>query len=257
MSRTKHVQKQLRNRFLLAGQHGLNAVLTLFYPRRCPLCDGILLPKEAWLCKMCGEGLSPILSDRCKKCGKPLPDRETEYCRDCLNVRHAFEEGFAAFPYSGKIQGSLLRFKQGGRKEYAPFYARAIYLSGQAFLDRNHPEVIIPIPMDPVRRRQRGYNQAELLADQLSLLTGIPLDRKLLGKKYRPGKAQKLLNHAQRRKNLQKSYRIRGRNPGYQRVLLVDDIFTTGSTIDAAALLLKKAGVKQVWFCTVAIGRNH
>lgn len=178
-----------------------------------------------------------------------------EYCPDCQKVGHAFTAGFAVYPYHGPIQKSLMRFKYAGREEYAEFYAKAVCLYGENALRQMQPDCIVPVPVHRRKLVTRGYNQAEAFAVSLGRMTGIPVEKKLL-LRTKNTLPQKELDPAQRRKNLRKAFAIRkdaaclyGKN-----VLLADDIYTTGSTVDTLAQLLLQHGVKSVCFVTVAIG---
>ena len=114
-------------------------------------------------------------------------------------------------------------------------------------------DVILPVPIHPKRRRQRGYNQAEVLARALSSLSGLPADTKSLAR-VRNTVPQKQLTAAERASNLKGAFRVSGKNLKGMSVLLVDDIYTTGATADAAAKTLKESGVKAVYVVCVAIG---
>ena len=87
-----------------------NWLLNAVYPRRCPICDGLLSREELYLCRNCVEKIHPILGARCKKCGKPVGSEE-EFCRDCSRTRHSFDRGFAPYGYHGELEVSLMRFK--------------------------------------------------------------------------------------------------------------------------------------------------
>lgn len=116
-------------------------------------------------------------------------------------------------------------------------------------------QAIIPIPLHRSKMRKRGYNQAELLAKQLSECMGIPIEKDVLYriKKTRPLKE---MNGEQRHRNLKGAFAVsKSWNPR-QNILLIDDIYTTGSTIERAAGILKKAGVKNVYFLTLSIGQG-
>ncbi|WP_461883210.1 ComF family protein [Fusicatenibacter sp.] len=222
------------------------------YPRRCPVCDGLLSQKEPYLCRNCVEKIHPIHGARCKKCGKPVED-EAEFCRDCSRTRHSFDRGFAPYSYHGELEASLMRFKYHERQEYAGFYAHAAcrYVGSQ--IRRRNAEVLVPVPIHPARRRYRGYNQAEVFAKRLSEEFQIPMNAHLI-RRVKRTKPQKELDPAERRKNLENAFALE--KPGqmkYRRILLVDDIYTTGSTVDALAALLKKNGAVQVDFLCAAI----
>lgn len=230
----------------------ISRVLDMLYPRRCPVCDGLLGGKEPLICRKCAAGLQLLEGPVCLRCGKPLERKDQEYCRDCGKKRHSYERGFAPFSYRGMIQESMMRFKYGGRAEYAKFYAAAVMAYGKRLLEYWSPDVMIPVPIHRERLLKRGYNQAEELAVQLSSMSGIPVERRAV-LRIKNTKAQKELNDVERKKNLTQAFSIvKGYSPP-RRILLVDDIYTTGSTIDTLALLLKKNGAQSVYFACVCV----
>lgn len=229
-----------------------NWLLNAVYPRRCPICDGLLSREEPYLCRNCVEKIHPILGARCKKCGKPVGSEE-EFCRDCSRTRHSFDRGFAPYGYHGELEASLMRFKYHERQEYAGFYVHAAFFYVGKQIQRRNPEVLVPVPLHPARQRQRGYNQAEVFAEKLAEEMELPMNARLI-RRVKKTKRQKELSPAERRKNLEGAFALA--KPGqmkYCRILLVDDIYTTGSTVDAIASLLKVNGAEQVDFVCAAI----
>lgn len=188
------------------------------------------------------------------KCSKPLEDDRGEYCMDCTRLHFSYDQGLAACVYGGKMQQSLMRFKYGGRQEYAVFYAGMLDALAGPQVKRWRPEVLIPVPVHPARLRSRGYNQSEVLARQLGKRWNIPLDVSCV-LRIRKTRAQKELDDKERRKNLRQAFAVSGPVP-YRSVLVVDDIYTTGSTVDAIARILKENGVERVYFAAVCIGRG-
>lgn len=224
----------------------------LLYPRRCPLCDGILGEKEPLLCRACGESLEFIKEPRCFRCGKPLSLGEAEYCGSCLRGDRSFQRNLALFPYQGKYRQSILRFKYRGRQEYARFYSAAMVKTFRGQIRRWDPQVLVPVPIHRERLLKRGYNQAEVLADKLGEALGIPVASQAVLRRKNTA-AQKLLDKRQRRKNLRQAF-VPGREiRPWKSALILDDIYTTGSTLDAVAEVLKKAGTERVYALCVCI----
>lgn len=187
------------------------------------------------------------------KCGKALNGQEEEYCSDCKKGRHFYDRGRALFRYDDRMKASIAAYKYKGRREYKFYYSQEM---GRAFgqqVIRWQPEVLIPIPLYPSRKRKRGYNQAELLAIELGKIWKIPVDGKSL-KRVRKTLPQKNLNDKKRRENLKTAFEMSSGAAVYDTVLLIDDIYTTGSTIDAAARVLKENGVRKVYFLCISIG---
>ena len=124
---------------------------------------------------------------------------------------------------------------------------------GKQYMERWTPQLIVPVPLYPGKKRMRGFNQAAYLAERLSGYTGIPWDEQLV-RKIKKTRSQKKLNAAERRRNLKKAYLVTGKISGLT-VLVVDDVYTTGSTMDAMAMSLREAGAEEVYFLTVCAGR--
>ncbi len=229
-------------------------LLDLLYPRRCPVCHGIA-PRDRRICGECRKKLPVITSARCRKCGKPVADRQV-LCSDCMRVRHLYTQGAGIFRYDDVMRSTVAYFKYKGRQEYGETLGRLMLESSRDLLALWKPDAVIPVPVHAARLAERGYNQAELLAAPLSEGSGIPLVRDLLVREERT-KAQKKLGAEDRRRNLSGAFRCaRGKAvPG--RVLLIDDIYTTGSTVDACAGTLLKAGAFQVFFLTLCIGGEN
>ncbi|MCD7954878.1 MAG: ComF family protein [Lachnospiraceae bacterium] len=236
------------------------------YPPRCPCCDKIRpigVSDLECVCEDCGGRLPWVREPACMLCGKPLDSHRAEVCRDCGRTRHLFDCGRAAFTYSGKIRHSVYRMKFQNRRDYLDFFAAAMCLALEPYLCAWQPEILVPIPMHARKRAVRGYNQAELLAERISRRTGIPCEKNLLRCVRYTGN-QKELDRIGRLKNLRGSFALNVSREGMpqtygsgalpERVLLVDDVYTTGSTMDEAARALKSAGVRQVYFIVLCTG---
>ena len=228
----------------------LRNILNVFYPRCCPVCQKILKDQNRLICPECEKKLKPIGQPRCYLCGKPV--EKGEYCADCLRHPHIFDQGRGIFVYDDRMRKSVLRYKYSGCREYGEFYARAMYLYGSRDVRDWNPDLIVPVPVHRTKLRMRGFNQAAFLAEKLGDYTGIPVRQKLV-LKIRKTKSQKKLSAVQRR-NLEEAFLVNEDVLG-KRILVVDDVYTTGSTIDAMASCLKKKGASAVYFLTVCIGR--
>ncbi|WP_373214345.1 double zinc ribbon domain-containing protein [Ruminococcus sp. 5_1_39BFAA] len=233
---------------------GFRSFPDILYPRRCPLCHQILKDPSRLICPACAKEIRPISEPRCFKCGKPVKEEE-EYCVDCRIHPGAFRQGKGIFLYDSRMKDSLMKYKYYGRREYGRFFARAMYIYGKKDLERWKPDLLIPVPLYWRKQRMRGFNQAAYLAEQLSGYTGIPADCSLV-KKVRQTKSQKKLDAAGRRKNLQAAFRVRERVDG-RRILVVDDVYTTGSTMDAMASCLLENGAEEIFFLTLCMGQSR
>ena len=188
------------------------------------------------------------------KCGKHVGDDGKEYCADCAANVHLYDSGRALFSYQS-VSSSIARFKYHGRREYASFYAACMVDVLGNFIRDCMADALIPVPLHRSRKRVRGYNQAEVLARELSALTGIPGCSDLIGrvKKTIP---MKELPASGRQNNLKRAFKILRNDVKLSTVIIIDDIYTTGSTIDAMSSELKKAGVERIYFMSLAIGRG-
>ena len=219
------------------------------------MCDGLTGSAGRLICGDCAPRIRYVEEPACKKCGKPLEKEETEYCADCGRRKHAYSRGKAVFPYDRLMRASVARFKYRGRREYADFYAEELVRRCGEAVRAWEPDALVPIPLHKSRMRKRGFNQAELVALKAGKMLGIPVESKLLIR-ARKTSPQKELNDAQRRANLKNAFQVRQNDVRLKKVVLIDDIYTTGSTIDAAALALLEHGVEKVYFLTICIGRG-
>ena len=230
-----------------------NLFLDILYPRHCPVCHEITVPWGKKICDTCREKLKPIYGRRCFCCSKPLQKAEQEYCKDCKKTRQ-FQQGLGIFPYSTLLQNSLFQLKYGKRQEYGSFYGEFAAYYSREKIEKWGIDIIIPIPLHPRRLEKRGYNQAGIIAEALGKQLEISVEEKIL-KRQKNTKPQKELNHQERQKNMKNAFVVRKKLNG-ENILLVDDIYTTGSTIEEAAKELKRAGAEKIFFLTVAIGAD-
>lgn len=232
-----------------------DSLLSMFFPARCPVCDDVVLP-GVLLCEGCRKKIRPIREPICKKCGKPLGNEREEYCFDCQKRRHSYRQGRAVFVHEGEIRDSIYRFKYTGKREYASFYAKAAAERCGDWLIRNQVEAIVPVPMYFWKKRLRGYNQAEVFAKALGKELQIPVDCRLV-RRIRSTVPQKELNGKERIRNVKNAFQLASNIVKYKQVVLADDIYTTGSTVDAVAEALLAAGIKEVYCICISIGRGY
>ena len=237
----------------LRDNHFVAFILDIVFPKRCPVCDRVLEFRGKAICGRCGRKLLLIGSKGCRKCGRLLRKSEDEYCKDCMTVSHTFDAGLSAFVYNDAMKRSIYRFKNGGRQEYAGFYADAILRNYERQIRSFGADAIVAVPLHKEKMYRRGYNQAELIAKELSKKLDIPLEKDLIKRKNR-AVAQKTLDASKRRKNLKKAFIIKGNDVKLKRVIIVDDVYTTGSTMDELSLVLKRHGIEKVLALTVASG---
>lgn len=223
------------------------------------MCEKILpdTPKVAAVdvCEDCNKKLHYIVSPRCFRCGKQLYNANEEYCSDCKTKTHLYVQGVGVFGYDEHIKDAIYRFKYSEKREYAKFFGESIAIRYGHLIRRWKPDVIIPIPLYWLKYWKRGYNQAELIAKEVSVMLNIPVDLHLL-KRNRHTKPMKELNDADRVKNLENAFKISADIVKYKKVLLIDDIYTTGATIDECTKVLQEAGVQEVYYASVCIGNG-
>ena len=210
--------------------------------------------------------LNLLFPPKCTLCAKVLEKQETDLCRDCrlnslecagIHKNFSFLDSWAAvWYYEGNIRGSLLRYKFRRARHYAPVYGRMLAMR----LQQEYPDgfdILTWVPVSRLRRFTRGYDQVELLAEAVGQELGMQPVSTL--KKVRNNRPQSgIVGQAKRRANVLGVYRavcpqeVRGK-----RVLLLDDIITTGATAGECARVLLTAGAKEVHCGVIAAARNH
>ncbi len=234
-------------------------LLQLLYPKTCPLCQRIIR-EEAELCENCNVMLKFVEEPVCKKCGKPFEhvDEQAiirEYCGDCEKAEHIYDIGRAVFQYDISIRESIYRFKYHNQRIYAGFYGKAMAKKYGQMIRQLGADVIVPVPISKRKKVKRGYNQAELVARELAKYVMLPVETEWLVR-TKDTMPQKELTPVERRNNLKSAFKISDNIVKYKKVLLVDDIYTTGSTMDACAQVLKTSGVQKVYCLSLAIGQG-
>ena len=237
-----------------------DTLVDILYPRRCPVCSEIVIPRGALACEDCRSKLILIEEPKCKKCGKPMEVEEIEFCYDCERKNHHYSKGFALWLYNKELKKSLIEFKYHNRKEYGVFYVEELIKKYRDEIIEIAPDILVPVPIHRHKQNQRGYNQADILAKEIGKRLNIAVLSNLL-KRDKYTLPQKQLNDKERLKNLEKAFSFCEDeelkwNKEIRRVLLVDDIYTTGSTIEACTNILLKNGIKEVYFVSIGIGKG-
>lgn len=211
------------------------------WPPTCIVC-GRGSDNDEDCCTGC-RGDLPVPPGRCRRCGAVLP-RDIERCGQCLSAPPRFDRAFAAFEYRPPVAHLVQRFKFSGDlaagRVLARRFARRLVDIGAC-----RPELLVPVPLNWRRQWRRGFNQAALLArDVANDLGGIPWTQALV--RTRPTATQSELPARRRAGNVRGAFRLRRLPCEIAHVALVDDVMTTGSTLNECAALLKRAGVARV-----------
>ena len=235
--------------FAAAGRSMLDAVL----PPRCIACGGIVGAGTA-LCADCWPGLDLITAPQCARCGLPFDFDlgEGALCGGCAASPPAFERARAALRYNDLSARLIVGFKRADRTHLVPAFARWLQRAAGPLLDE--ADLVACVPLHRRRLLARRYNQSAMLALALSRLAGRPVAIDLLAR-TRATPSQGGLNRNQRFDNVRGAIAVRPHRaalvPG-RRILLVDDVFTTGATVEACARVLYRAGAAGVDVVTLA-----
>ena len=234
--------------------------LDLIYPSNiyCISCGNIIDDSRPYsLCDTCVRTLKWANGRTCGRCGKILQDNySSDLCTDCLDGQHVYEKGFTCVEY-GPVERELIhRFKYKDKAYLGRKLAEIMH--DRILVEEMDPELIVPVPMFRRKERKRGYNQAAVLAASLAKYTGIPYAGKLLIRTVET-EAMSSLGVLGRRKNIQEVFSVphdKIKQLTGKTILLVDDIYTTGSTADACTSVLLEAGAARVFVFTFASGAN-
>jgi competence protein ComFC len=243
-------------RGFLAPVRGLGGILlNLFYPPHCALC-GCRIEAEAKgecsvFCEPCRASIMPPPEHHCPVCSHPMAG--LMLCPNCDGRHWHLETIVTACRYEGGVREMIQRFKYGRdiamARSLGILLLRAlsdVRLSGRSF------DAVVPVPLHPQRERERGFNQADLLARVLARSMGLPKHDLL--KRIRPTAQQAGFDRSHRMENLRGAFVLRRPLPPDATLLLVDDVSTTGSTLDACAAVLKEAGAAEIAAVVVARG---
>lgn len=238
-------------------RHWSQAALGFVYPEVCQLCgQGRGTPAEGFVCADCARRVRYVVPPFCERCGLPFPgDLTTRFeCSNCREMELHFCSARSAVLARDPVLEVIHRYKYQGALWFEPFLAGLLVRRAAPELARESWDLIAPVPLHPVKRREREFNQAERLARHLGRATGLPVRADLL-RRVAATSTQTLLSREERARNVRGAFALRrGRKLDGERVVLVDDVFTTGATTSACALVLRKGGAAEVCVWTVARG---
>jgi competence protein ComFC len=239
----------------LALPNPFRGLVSLFYPPFCAVCARAVGPEES-LCLSCTEKVLRIRPPFCAKCSQPFTGAITGafICANCANRLLHFEAAVSAYRSRGVAREVVHRFKYGRQIHLRRLLGRwlAEALQDSRLASRRF-DLVVPVPLHPARQRERGFNQAELLAVELRRASGLVVRSVLQRTRYTATQTQ--FDRSERMENLRGAFRLRrGSNVQDLRMLLVDDVLTTGSTLSECASVLREAGARSVHAVTVARG---
>lgn len=235
----------------------LEAGLAWFYPRVCQLCEKErALPEEGFVCRKCRRGVRFIKPPFCERCGLP---HEGEIsgpfeCFNCRDLEPHFSSARSAVAAKGVALEVIHRFKYQRALWFEPFLSDLLLRAALPVLQTERWGLVVPVPLHPCKEREREFNQAEYLARPLARALQIPMRTDLV-RRIAPTRTQTLLTKKQRADNVRKAFTavpaasLRG-----ERIILVDDVLTTGATTSACARVLRTLGAGEVCVWTVARG---
>ena len=230
-------------------------ILNFLLPPRCINC-GKIITDENGICADCFNQITFISEPYCKCCGAPFVDvvgaNKHMLCPNCIkNKKKLFRYARAAIKYEDVSKNMILAFKFMDKTENAKVFAKWLKMAG-ADIFSSGVDVLIPVPLHYKRLIKRRYNQSALLANELKSLVNIPTDFKSLVK-HKATKPQVSFSGNARVKNIKDAFEVKcPENVKDKRIVLIDDVQTTGSTLNECAKVLLKAGAKSVDFLTVA-----
>jgi competence protein ComFC len=234
------------------------AVTSIFFPSSCRVCDELLLrATRVPVCDACLQSFEPIGRKHCAGCGLPAQafgytEGEELLCPACRNGTYGFARARSLWFYKGTLVRTILLLKFQRIEPLGGWFAQALAsgLKSESWF----PEVklVVPVPLHRERERERGYNQADLIARPLARRLKLPYKPILLVRtKARPDKH--ILTLEERWQSVRGAFATRpGSQVDKQSVLLVDDVMTSGATLDACARALRKAGAQAVYGMTLA-----
>ncbi|MGB6482139.1 MAG: ComF family protein [Candidatus Acidiferrales bacterium] len=235
-----------------------DALASVLFPAPCQICGAVLTNASTIpICAACFASLQSLQGPLCVCCGRPFVsevtlDAKVPKCFACRREVYAFECARSFGAYTDQMVRAIGLLKYEKLTRLGQWFAERLHQVIQADPALRPVDVVVPVPLHPARLRERGYNQAELIAKPLARKLRLPLGPYLLVR-TKPRPPRLLLSRRERWLTVRGAYEIRkGARVDNLRVLLIDDVFTTGATLDACARALQKAGAKSVIGLTVA-----
>jgi ComF family protein len=238
---------------LLLLRRATDAAMSLVYPPHCVVC-GVQTPTGIFLCARCENGAQTIEPPFCQQCSLPVDSEITgEFrCSNCAERKFHFKASVSLYRARGIVRDLIHRFKYG--REYYLRHQIAVWAAAgleDKRLQTPDIDALVPVPLHSARQREREFNQAEAIAELLAERCGKPIVRVL--ERIRYTDSQTRHDRAERMENLRGAFRVRQPKVVLNRhLVLVDDVFTTGSTVEECARVLTEAGAASVRALVVA-----
>ncbi|QZY54324.1 ComF family protein [Crassaminicella profunda] len=237
----------------------IDTFLDFIYPRNiyCILCNESIEKTEKYsLCQSCKEKINFIADRICEKCGKPLDDFYlSKECPDCIKTKHYFTKGFSCVEYNEHMKELVHKLKYKNHR-YIAYHMAEMMISQLKKHDLNDIDYIVPVPLYKKKERKRGFNQSELLSKYIGKVMNWKVEKNNLIK-IKDTKSQNQLNKDERKNNLENAFFVQAKEDFVDKnILLVDDVYTTGSTIDACSKEIRKAKPKEIYSISFATGKN-
>lgn len=235
-------------------------MLSFLFPKACALCGKLVEDSKSHLCNRCKKKQIYLKEPLCYSCGKSLDAGEREYCGDCKRLPKSFVKGAGLCQYTKDVKEALSAIKYKNQRFRTRFFVEETIRRRGDYLKALKVDAIVPVPLHPKKRRQRGFNQAEIFAKGLGTYLGYPVCSKIV-KRTHYTRPQKELDPDERQKNLKTAFvgnEIEYKRQGApKRVLVVDDIYTTGATAQGVCKALMDMGVREVYIFSIAIGKGQ
>ena len=223
----------------------------------CICCGSLIDSSRSYsLCDNCIGKFHWITGATCDKCGKALPEEfHGNTCYDCMQREHHFDRGYSCLTYGFYERQVMMDFKYNNKGYLGEKLGDILY--DRISLENLEIDVIIAVPVSRERLKKRGYNKSELMARRLGTRMNVPVDSKSLVRKMNT-RLLRTMNPAEREIALKGAFGISPKaNVERKRILLIDDIYTTGATADACSKVLKEAGALEVLVLSLASGGNR
>ncbi len=240
---------------VLSLMHLFKDLIDLILPPLCCICKRRLKSEENIICNDCYSRTRLIAPPYCERCGRPLPSPDIKVCHTCITEQHPCSYIRGASPYDGITENLIILLKYNGKRGTAKTLGKLMTRVISKEDTYTNCEIIVPVPLHRTRKRERGYNQAELLGEKLSAELNLPLISNALIR-MRATPSQTKLPSEKRQKNVKDAFAVNKRTAELikdKTVLLVDDVMTTGATLNECARTLLKGGVKEVLGIVCAI----